>query len=76
MKYINGGSAFEANKALGRKGSFWQIEPYDRLVRDENEYFNTLRYIVDNPVKAGLVKSFSLSNSYRLKPAPRHGLPQ
>jgi putative transposase len=58
MKYINGGSAFEANKALGRKGSFWQIEPYDRLVRDEDEYFDTLRYIVDNPVKAGLVKNW------------------
>ncbi len=56
MKRIKGASARYANLALNRSGStFWQKESYDRLVRDEREFHNTIAYILDNPVKAGLV---------------------
>jgi REP element-mobilizing transposase RayT len=37
MKSIKGISAREANKILKRKGSFWQSESYDHIVRDEDE---------------------------------------
>lgn len=51
-------TAFECNKILNRSGAFWQSESYDRVIRNERELENTLRYIINNPVKAGLVKEW------------------
>ncbi|MBK8988276.1 MAG: transposase [Chloroflexi bacterium] len=48
--------ALEANKILGRKGDFWFEDYFDRYIRDERHYFNVVRYIHENPVKAGLVE--------------------
>lgn len=56
MKSIKGYSAREANKVLGRKGRFWEPESYDHEVRDKEELWRIVRYIVDNPVKAGIVE--------------------
>jgi REP element-mobilizing transposase RayT len=47
-------SAQIANQALGRKGSFWQREYYDRLIRDGNELGRAISYTAANPLKAGL----------------------
>jgi REP element-mobilizing transposase RayT len=47
-------SAKAANLALGRKGRFWQREYYDRLIRNGEELDRAIRYIVENPAKAGL----------------------
>jgi REP element-mobilizing transposase RayT len=47
-------SAKAANQALGRKGRFWQPEYYDRLIRDGDELNRAIRYVVENPAKAGL----------------------
>lgn len=58
MNYIKGGSAYAANQMLNRKGKFWQGESYDHLVRNEKEFHNIVRYIANNPVKAGLVKEW------------------
>ena len=44
-----------ANRILNRKGQFWQKGFYDHCIRDEREYRNVIRYILNNPVKAGLV---------------------
>jgi REP element-mobilizing transposase RayT len=44
----------EANKLLGREGAFWQVEYYDHLIRDENDYANQVTYVLNNPAKAGL----------------------
>jgi putative transposase len=49
-------TAKEANRALGRTGPFWHRDFYDRFVRDERHLGNALRYIHENPVKAGLVE--------------------
>jgi len=46
------------NKRLGRSGSLWQREVYDRLVRNENELNKVVDYILQNPVKAGLVNEW------------------
>lgn len=44
-----------ANRVLDRVGHpFWQDESYDHVVRDDHEFANILRYVVNNPVKAGL----------------------
>ncbi|MGA8221748.1 MAG: transposase [Candidatus Acidiferrales bacterium] len=47
-------SAKEANRLLGRTGEFWQREYYDHLVRGEEGFYRTVRYILENPAKAGL----------------------
>lgn len=55
MKSIKGYSARESNKILGRRGTFWQDESYDHIVRDEKELERIVYYVLNNPVKAGLV---------------------
>ena len=47
-------TAHEANKLLKRKGRFWMVEYYDRLIRDQKHFYNALRYIENNPVRARL----------------------
>jgi len=59
MKSLKGFSAREANKALERTGqSFWQSESYDRVIRDDLELKRTINYVLNNPVKAGLVNNW------------------
>ena len=47
-------TATQANKLLDRTGAFWQPESYDHLVRP-GELERIIRYVLENPVKAGLV---------------------
>jgi putative transposase len=47
-------SVHQINKGRGAKGSLWQDERYDRIVRDEAEFLEKWNYIRNNPVKAGL----------------------
>ncbi|MBC8184133.1 transposase [candidate division KSB1 bacterium] len=51
-------TATEANKILGREGQFWQHESYDHVVRDDGEMDRIVQYVLNNPVKAGLVDSW------------------
>lgn len=44
----------ETNKLLKWKGSVWQDESFDRIVRDEDEFLEKWNYIRNNPVKRGL----------------------
>jgi type I restriction enzyme R subunit/putative DNA methylase len=45
----------QANQILGRTGqAFWQPEPYDHWIRNDEEHARCCRYVVNNPVKAGL----------------------
>ena len=36
--------------------AIWQQEYWDRFIRDEKHFASSINYILDNPVKAGLVK--------------------
>ncbi|MCY3019092.1 MAG: hypothetical protein NTW87_08695 [Planctomycetota bacterium] len=47
-------TAIRGNRLLGRSGQFWEHESYDHVVRDENELGRIIRYVLSNPVKAGL----------------------
>ena len=58
MKSHKGFTARECNKILQRKGQFWQHESFDHYVRDEAELERVRRYVVMNPVKAGLVEDW------------------
>jgi len=47
-------TAKTANRLLGRAGGFWQDESYDHLIRDADDYAHAVRYVLENPAKAGL----------------------
>ncbi|WP_147303619.1 transposase [Rhodohalobacter sp. SW132] len=49
-------TAGKCNRRLGRRGHFWQAENFDRLIRNNKELENCIRYTLNNPVKAGLVE--------------------
>ena len=55
MQSLKGFSAARCNCQLGSHGTFWQQESYDHWVRDADELERIIRYIENNPVKAGLV---------------------
>lgn len=48
-------TAHEANRRIGRRGTFWQREVFDRYMRSEAHFKRTLFYIHWNPVQANLV---------------------
>lgn len=60
MQRLKGRTAVAANKLLGRQGqAFWQRESYDHVVRDGKELERVIAYVVNNPVKAGLVNEWT-----------------
>jgi len=65
LKHFKGATGYNSNQALGRSGKFWQRDSYDHYVRDDREWNNVVNYILNNPVKAGLVQtSFDWQYSY------------
>ena len=57
---INNVKAFSAkkiNKIIGRNGKVWQTSYYDRAIRHEEDLVGVARYIVANPLRAGIVTS-------------------
>jgi len=54
LQGIKGFTARQINRCLGRKGTFWQDESFDHLVRNELDWLDKFTYIHDNPVKSGL----------------------
>jgi len=59
MQSLKGYTAHEANKVLNRTGTFWEAESYDHEIRDGEEFGRVIRYVINNPVKAGLVQHWS-----------------
>jgi putative transposase len=65
MQSIKGNSSRKINKYLNTDGRLWQDESYDRWVRDDKELYFVIKYILLNPVKAGLVKNwYEWKNTY------------
>jgi putative transposase len=58
MQSLKSYSARKANELLDRSGQFWQHESYDRVVRDADELGRIILYTLNNPVKAGLCKTW------------------
>ena len=48
-------SARSINRLLGRQGQAWQTGFYDRAIRREDDLVSVARYIIANPVRAGIV---------------------
>ncbi len=58
MKSLKGWTSRQSNKELGRTGTFWEPESFDHVVRNSVEFARIVKYVLNNPVKAGLVKSW------------------
>jgi REP element-mobilizing transposase RayT len=51
-RIVHSWKAFTANRLqrqFGRIGWVWQAEYYDRIMRNEEELLETVRYVADNP---------------------------
>jgi REP element-mobilizing transposase RayT len=46
----------QVNAHLGRTGTFWEADYFDRYMRNEEHLMRTIEYVENNPVKAGLVR--------------------
>lgn len=44
------------NKILKRSGHLWQDGFYDHAIRNDAAYIRHIKYIEENPIKAGFVK--------------------
>ncbi|HMS10606.1 MAG TPA: AMP-binding protein, partial [Pyrinomonadaceae bacterium] len=62
MKRVKGVSARKINQLMGREGTVWQPDYFDRYIRDEDDYHRKIDYIENNPVAANLVDSAELWN--------------
>jgi len=54
LKSWKGFTAREINKRIGKTGSLWQDDYWDRLIRNEQHFFKVAEYIRENPAKANL----------------------
>jgi len=59
MDAIKGASAHKVNKTLGRKGRVWQAESFDHVLRSSESLDAKIRYVLENPVRRGLVQACS-----------------
>lgn len=56
LKRFKGRSGRKLNLLLGIRGTFWQHAYYDHAVRKDEDVKKIARYIVANPLRAGLVE--------------------
>jgi REP-associated tyrosine transposase len=55
LRAIKGTSARSINILLGRRGSIWQDESFDHVLRRNESLLETVEYIRQNPVRKALV---------------------
>jgi REP element-mobilizing transposase RayT len=55
MHSLKGYTARQCNTVLGRSGGFWQHESFDHIIRDEPEFARVINYVLNNPLKEGIV---------------------
>lgn len=68
MGRIKGGSSFQVGKHMGSKIEVWQPSFTKHLILDEDDFQKHRDYILDNPVRAGLVRhreDYPLSSVHR-----------
>jgi len=54
---LKSASARSANATMGRTGTLWARSYFDHAVRTDEDLLTMARYIVANPLRAGLVDS-------------------
>lgn len=73
VQFIKGGFSFRLKSKL----NVWMRSFNESQIMSEEKFVNCVRYIEDNPVRRGLVKSaneygFSSASCGRLDPMPAH----
>jgi len=63
VRSVKGRSASEINRARGARGPVWEIGFHDHALRSEEDLQSVARYVVCNPLRAGLVRRI---NEYSL----------
>ena len=58
MKGIKGASAHKINKRLGHRGTVWQEESFDRVLRSSDDVDAKVLYVLENPVRQGLASDW------------------
>jgi putative transposase len=58
MKAIKGASARKINQRLEHRGAIWQEESFDRVLRSAEDTNAKLLYVLENPVRHGLVRGW------------------
>ena len=58
MDAIKGSSAHKINKAHDRRGRVWQAESFDHVLRSSESLDAKIEYLLENPVRAGLVRKW------------------
>jgi REP element-mobilizing transposase RayT len=61
MDAVKGVAAHKINRVLSRKGRVWQPESFDHVLRTSENLDAKMIYLLENPVRAGLVEH---SNDY------------
>jgi len=56
MQGIKGASSHSVNRLLGKKGTLWEPESFDRIPRSDQDFEYRVLYIVQNPIAAGIAK--------------------
>ena len=57
MRRMKSRSAIAVNRYLGRNGGVWQDGYHDHALRADEDVRRTARYVISNPMRAGLVDS-------------------
>ncbi|GAB3281977.1 REP-associated tyrosine transposase [Parahaliea aestuarii] len=57
VKSLKARSARDINRYSGRQGALWQRAYHDRALRTHEDMRRVARYIIANPLRAGLVRS-------------------
>jgi REP-associated tyrosine transposase len=57
MQFLNGGYARRANARYGRTGHLFRNRFWSKPVEGDSQLLETIRYVVLNPVRAGLCKT-------------------
>jgi putative DNA methylase len=55
MHSVKSFTAHAINRLLGTRGPVWQKGYYSNVPRSQRDYETKLRYVIDNPARAGLV---------------------
>lgn len=58
MHSLKRNTAKRANQLLGRSGTFWEHETFDHYIRHGAEWKRIVKYVLENPVKAGLARTW------------------
>lgn len=59
IKGFKARSAYRVNQHMNRQGPLWQKAFHDHAIREEEDVKQIARYIVANPLRAGLVQNIA-----------------